>query len=71
MVILSNGKPIQLISPSKAIWDEWALTFRYKPNISRMLGIYEKLCLVFQIVCILWYLYTSLLHGLLNQLELY
>ena len=41
MVVLAISELIQLISPSKAIWDEWARIFKYEYNISRTMAIYE------------------------------
>ena len=43
MAIPAIAEPMQLISPSRAIWDEWARMYGYQSNIGRTVDIFEGL----------------------------
>ena len=42
-VIPSISEPMQLITSTKAIWDEWAFMYGYESNISQIVEVYEQL----------------------------
>ena len=70
MAIPSIAEPMQLISPSKTIWDEWTRMYGYRSNISRTVDIFEGLFKTKQAGRSLQDFYGSL-RALLNQLEIY
>ena len=43
LAIPSISEPMQLITLSKAIWDEWASMYGYESNISQFVEVYEQL----------------------------
>ena len=61
---------MQLISPSKAIWDEWARMYGYRSNIGRTVEVVEGLFHARQGDRPLQEFYAEL-RTLLNQLEIY
>jgi hypothetical protein len=70
MAVPAIAEPMQLISPSKAIWDEWARMYGYRSNITRTVDIFEGLFTTKQAGRPLQEFYGSL-RSLLNQLEVY
>ena len=61
---------MHIITPTKAIWDEWASIYRYESNISRIVEVYEQLFKVKQSRHRLQDNYANI-SGLLTQLKLY
>ena len=61
---------MQLITQTKAIWDEWASRYGYESNISQIIEVYEQLFKAKQSAHCLQDYYVST-HGLLTQLEMY
>ena len=70
MTIPAIAEPMQLITPSKAIWEEWMRMYGYKSNISRTVDVFENLFKSKQAGRALQEFYGQL-RGLLNQLEIY
>ncbi|XP_078429368.1 uncharacterized protein LOC144701428 [Wolffia australiana] len=70
MAIPTIAEPMQLLSPSKAIWDEWALMYGYRSNIGRTVEIVEGMFRSRQGTRSLQEFYATL-RSLLNQLEIY
>ena len=64
------SEPMQLITPTKAIWDEWASMYGYESNISQIVEVYVQLFKTKQSRCRLQDYYANI-HQLLTQLELY
>ncbi|XP_078439258.1 uncharacterized protein LOC144709554 [Wolffia australiana] len=70
MAIPTIAEPMQLLSPSKAIWDEWARMYGYHSNIGRTVEIVEGMFRARQGTRSLQEFYATL-RSLLNQLEIY
>ncbi|XP_078436651.1 uncharacterized protein LOC144707428 [Wolffia australiana] len=70
MAIPTIAEPMQLLSPSKAIWDEWARMYGYRSNIGRTVEIVEGMFRARQGTRSLQEFYATL-RSLLNQLEIY
>ncbi|XP_078435034.1 uncharacterized protein LOC144706034 [Wolffia australiana] len=70
MAILTIVEPMQLLSPSKAIWDEWACMYGYRSNIGRTVEIVEGMFRARRCTRSLQEFYATL-RSLLNQLEIY
>ncbi|XP_078445042.1 uncharacterized protein LOC144714219 [Wolffia australiana] len=70
MAIPTIAKWMQLLSPSKAIWDEWARMYGYRSNIGRTVEIVEGMFCARQGIRSLQEFYATL-RSLLNQLEIY
>ena len=70
MAIPAIAEPMQLISPSRAIWDEWARMYGYQSNIGRTVDIFEGLFKTKQAGRSLQDYYGSL-RSLLTQLEVH
>ena len=70
MAIPVIAEPMHLISPSKAIWDEWARMYGYRSNIGRTVEVVEGLFHARQGDRPLQEFYAEL-RSLLNQLEIY
>ena len=70
MAIPEISEPMQLISPSRAIWDEWARMYGYQSNIGRTVDIFEGLFKTKQAGRSLQDYYGSL-RSLLTQLEVH
>ena len=70
MTIPVIAEPMQLIFPSKAIWDEWARMYGYRSNIGRTVEVVEGLFHARQGDRPLQEFYAEL-RSLLNQLEIY
>ena len=68
--IPSISESMQLIMPTKAIWDELDSMYGYESIISRIVEVYEQLFKVNQLGCCLQDYYAKIC-GLLTQLELY
>ena len=61
---------LQLIIPTKAIWDEWSSMYSYESNISWIVEVSEQLFKAKQSGRRLRDYYASI-HGLFTELELY
>ncbi|XP_078447656.1 uncharacterized protein LOC144716399 [Wolffia australiana] len=70
MAIPVIAEPMQLISPSKAIWDEWARMYGYRSNIGRTVEIVEGMFRALQGTRTLQDFYATL-RSLLNQHKIY
>ena len=68
--IPSISESVQLIIPTKAIWDEWSSMYGYESNVSWIVKVYEQLFKAKQLGRRLQDYYASI-HGLFTKLELY
>ena len=59
------SEPIQLITPTKAIWDKWASMYGYESNISWIVEVCEQLIKAKWSGCRLQNYYVNI-HGLLS-----